>query len=194
MLQIKSFSDSEVLPYLDNLAELRLEVFREFPYLYDGDRKWEEAYLNQLATATDTVIVVAFDGDKVVGASTGLPMTHESVEVQKPFLEGGYDVSKIFYFGESVLQKKYRGQGIGVEFFKHREAHARRLNQFEVLTFCSVMRATNHLLRPKDYVPLDDFWRKRGFEPTELICYLTWKEVGETKESAKPLRFWWKHL
>lgn len=194
MLQIKSFSNHAVLPYLDALAELRLEVFREFPYLYDGDRQWEQAYLNQLATATDTVIVVAFDGDKIVGASTGLPMRHESFEVQKPFLEGGHDISTIFYFGESVLKKAYRGKGMGVEFFKHREAHARRLNQFETLTFCSVMRTTDHLLCPKDYVPLDDFWRKRGFEPTKLICYLTWKEVEEAEGSAKPLRFWTKEI
>lgn len=193
-IQLQSFSGITMLPYLDDLAKLRIEVFREFPYLYDGNIGYEQHYLHTLANAPDSVIVVAFDKDKVVGASTGIPMTSETSAVQKPFVEQGYDIDKIFYFGESVLQKSYRGQGIGVEFFKHREAHACGLNRFEYVTFCSVIRAADHPLRPKDYLPLDYFWKKRGFEQTEMVCYMTWKEVGEAEESTKPLRFWMKHL
>lgn len=193
-IQVKSFSGASMLAYLADLAKLRIEVFREFPYLYEGDTSYEEAYLHKMTNALDSVVVVAFDADKVVGVSTGMPMANETPAVQKSFVENEYDISKIFYFGESVLQKDYRGQGIGVKFFKHREAHARSLNRFEFLTFCGVIRPADHPLRPKDYVPLDDFWRKRGFERTEMICYMDWKDLDEEQESAKPLRFWWKQL
>lgn len=193
-IQVQSFSGVNMLPYLDDLAKLRMEVFREFPYLYDGDLNYEAHYLQTLANAVDNVIIIAFDNNKVVGASTGIPMTSETSTVQKPFVEQGYDINKIFYFGESVLQKSYRGQGIGVEFFKHREAHARGLNRFEYVTFCSVIRPNDHSLRPKDYVPLDDFWRKRGFEQTEMVCYMEWKDVEESEESVKALKFWMKRI
>lgn len=193
-LQIKSFTGTGVLQYLNDLTRLRMEVFHDFPYLYDSSITYEKNYIRTLANAPDSVIVAAVDGDKVVGISTGMPMFDETPEVRQPFLENGHDVSKIFYFGESVLQKAYRGQGIGVEFFKQREAHARSLGGFEWLTFCAVIRPEDHPLRPKHYVPLDQFWKKRGFEPTNMICYMEWKDLNEAEESAKPLRFWRKKL
>ncbi len=33
----KRLSGSQIAPYIDELAQLRITVFREFPYLYDGD-------------------------------------------------------------------------------------------------------------------------------------------------------------
>lgn len=193
-IEIQSFTGTAALQYLDDLAKLRIEVFRDFPYLYDGYKSYEAQYLQTLANAPDSVIVIAFDHNKVVGASTGLPMAHETLEVQQPFLQNQYNILSIFYFGESVLQQHYRGKGIGIEFFKYREAHARHLNRFEWLTFCGVVRPEDHPLRPKDYVPLDDFWKKRGFEPTNMICYMEWKDLNEAEESAKPLRFWKKRI
>ena len=35
-VEIKSLSGIDATPYLDDLARLRIEVFRAFPYLYDG--------------------------------------------------------------------------------------------------------------------------------------------------------------
>ncbi len=194
IVKIQTFSGIAALQYLDDLAKLRIEVFRDFPYLYDGNMEYEHSYLETYIQTPDSVLVIAFDGNKIVGASTALPMEHETPNVQQPFLENGYDLSTIFYFGESVLKKNYRGQGVGVEFFKQREAHARQLNRFEWLTFCGVVRPEDHPLRPKDYQPLDEFWKKRGFEPTNMVCYMEWKDLNEAAESAKPLRFWRKRL
>ncbi|MGH8676930.1 MAG: hypothetical protein ACREUQ_01095 [Burkholderiales bacterium] len=75
----------------------------------------------------------------------------------------GYEPKKVFYFGESVLEKGYRGRGLSVKFFEEREAHVRGLGGFEWTTFCVVQRPQNHPRRPKDYVPLDAFWVKRGY-------------------------------
>lgn len=193
-VQIKSFTGTGVLQYLDDLARLRMEVFRDFPYLYDSSISYEKNYIRTLANAPNSVIVVVFDEGKVVGISTGMPMFDETPEVRQPFIEHGYDISKVFYLGESVLQKAYRGQGIGVEFFKQREAHARNLQHFEWLTFCGVIRPENHPLRPKNYKTLDNFWHNRGFTPTNMICYMEWKDIDEVEEKPKPLRFWMKSL
>ena len=42
-------------------------------------------------------------GETVVGASTAMPMSQETPEFQAPFLAQGWDVGRVFYYGESVL-------------------------------------------------------------------------------------------
>ncbi len=192
MLDIKTLSGREAQGYLQQLARLRIAVFREFPYLYDGDRAYEEEYLHTFFQAPDSVLVVALDGDVVVGASTGLPLEHETPNIQQPFLEQGADVTRIFYFSESVLLLPYRGQGAGVRFFEERERWARRLERFDTLAFCAVVRPEDHPRRPADHVPLDAFWRRRGFDRTQLYCYISWRDLDEAGESPKALRFWTK--
>jgi GNAT superfamily N-acetyltransferase len=179
--------------YILDLARLRIEVFRDFPYHYDGDLEYEKEYLKTYANAEGSVIVLAFDGNRVVGASTGLPMQTETQEVKHPFIEGGYDPQRIFYFGESVLITSYRGHGLGVKFFAEREAHVYELGRFDFTCFCAVERPANHPLRPAGYVPLDDFWRKRGYvKHPELRTTFSWKDINEAEETPKTMVFWMK--
>jgi GNAT superfamily N-acetyltransferase len=195
MLRLERLSGDKLTQYIPELARLRIEVFRDFPYLYDGDLDYEERYLQTYIQAPNSVIVLAFDSDKVVGASTGIPLQYETDEVKKPFIDAGYDVNKIFYCGESVLLSRYRGQGAGVAFFEHREAHAREIGGFEYSCFCGVQRPEEHPRRPAGYQPLDNFWRKRGYEKhPELTTAFSWKELDEDEESPKPMTFWMKKL
>lgn len=194
-IRIASFTGPAAHGYIPDLARLRLEIFRDFPYLYDGDMTYEKAYLQTLLEAPDSLIVIAFDGKQVIGASTAMPMENETENIKDPWIQNGYDPGKIFYFGESVLQKNYRGKGIGVRFFEEREKWARQLGRFDLLTFCGVVRAEDHPLRPAHYQPLDQFWEKRGFSPTEdLNCQMSWKDLGQTEETSKTLHFWFKRL
>ena len=98
-----------------------------FPYLYDGDLDYERKYLRKFAQLPESTLVVARDGDAIVGASTALPMVNAGAEVAAPFRAAGLDPAQYYYFGESVLSSAYRGQGIGVAFFTHREVRARAL-------------------------------------------------------------------
>lgn len=193
-ISVRSFIGGAALAYIEDLARLRIQVFRDFPYLYDGNMEYEERYLHTFLGAPDSVLVIAFDGPRVIGASSGLPLAAETSNLQSPFLENEYAIDRIFYYGESVLQKAYRGQGVGVRFFEERERWARGLERFDWLTFCGVIRPEDHPQRPREYVPLDSFWRNRGFIPTNLIGYISWQDLGETIETAKPLRFWMKNL
>lgn len=195
MLTFQRLSGAELTRYIPELAALRIKVFHAFPYLYEGDLDYEARYLNTYIQANDSIVVIAFDGDNIVGASTGLPLAEETIEVQQPFIDAGYDIQKIFYCGESVLLEDYRGKGAGVAFFEHREAHARALGGFEFTCFCAVQRSDDHPLKPSHYVPLDRFWRNRGYQAhPELTTHFSWKEVGESAESLKPMTFWMKPL
>ncbi len=169
-------------------------LFRDFPYLYDGDYDYEKKYLKTYIDCPESVIVLAFDGDQVIGASTAIPMRYETDEAKKPFLQHGYSPDEIFYCGESVLNKNCRGLGIGVRFFEEREAYAADLGGFRHICFCCVERPADHPRRPKDYIPLDKFWNNRGyFKHPELTTSYSWKDLDETTQTLKPMTFWLKH-
>jgi GNAT superfamily N-acetyltransferase len=194
-IRVERFSGKGLERHVDALAQLRIEVFRDFPYLYDGSLDYERKYIATYLGVPDSVIAIAFDGDRVVGASTGLPMADETDDVKRPFLDNGYNPDRIFYFGESVLKKGYRGNGLGVRFFEEREAHAASSGRFDWTCFCAVQRPADHPARPADYVPLDAFWKKRGYSPhPELTTTFSWKDIGDAGETGKPMMFWMKRL
>ncbi|MGQ9368756.1 GNAT family N-acetyltransferase [Azospirillum sp. ST 5-10] len=194
-LRIEPLTGDALQARLPDLARLRIAVFRDFPYLYDGSPDYEERYLATYAAAPGSVVVGAFDGERVVGAATALPLRHEPEHVTAPFRAGGWDVGRLFYYGESVLLPAYRGRGVGVRFFAEREAQARRLGGFSHAVFCAVDRPADHPRRPAGHVPLDDFWRRRGFRPLPgVACRFSWRDLDETAESEKPMRFWIKEL
>ena len=178
---------------LPDLARLRTEVFRAWPYLYDGDAAYEERYLATLAAAPGAVIVGAFDGDAMVGAATACPLAQADEAFARPFIERDDDPADWFYFGESVLDARYRGRGIGVAFFHHREAAAREQG-FAQTTFCAVERDGTDPRRPDGYTPLDAFWRRRGYEPLGLETHYAWRDVGDVEETEKVMRFWGRTL
>lgn len=190
MLRLQNFHSSEIEPHLDALGALRISVFREYPYLYDGSLEHERDYLRVYLRSKGSLVVLAFDGDRVVGATTCLPMLDEGPEFQAAFVKAGYDLSTICYFGESILLPQYRGQGIGKAFFTRREAHVQALG-LKLSTFCAVDRPDDHPLRPPGHRPLDDFWRSQGYtKHPELQATFEWKEIGEEIESPKTLTFW----
>jgi len=191
-IKVETYTGAAIAPLLPDLARLRVEVFREFPYLYDGDTAYEEKYLRIYAETPGAAVIIARDEKRIVGASTCLPLAAEMNSVQRPFLDTGIDVATVFYFGESVLESPYRGRGIGVSFFQAREAQAAG---YAMTAFCAVHRPDNHPLRPKNYVDLHDFWRHRGYRPRpELVCSMAWRDVGEAAETTKQLKFWTKDL
>ncbi|MCH8499772.1 MAG: GNAT family N-acetyltransferase [Marinobacter sp.] len=193
-ITFKCITGKEISPYLDKIAALRMRVFRDFPYLYEGSASYEQRYLATYARSPGSLFVLALDRDRVVGAATGIPMADETPEFRAPFEQADWDPDTIFYFGESVLLPAYRGQGIGVAFFDHREAHA-RAKGFRYTVFCAVVRDTDHPARPHDYKPLDDFWRNRGYARMPgLQTHYSWTDVGAQQPSPKLMQFWAKGL
>lgn len=194
-LAISLLTGRQILPLLSDLAHLRIEVFKEYPYLYDGSASYEETYLKSYADCPESLVVAVFYDDLLVGASTGLPMTDAADEFKHPVEKQGFDIAKIFYFGESVMKKAFRGTGVYARFFAEREGYARSLNRFDRGCFCAVERPEDHPEKPSGYRPLDSYWKKRGYEKDrELSTQLLWKDLGKAGESPKPMVFWLKRI
>lgn len=176
---------------LPALAALRIEVFRAFPYLYAGSADYEQRYLRDFAAAKDSFIIAAeTDAGDIVGCATGSALTGFHAEFSGPLVQSGFALSSTFHFGESVLQKAYRGRGLGHAFFDSREAHA-RARGYKRACFCSVERASDHPQRPGDYSPLDSFWIKRGYRKLDgLVTEFAWPVEPSGAALMHPMGYW----
>lgn len=196
-LEFISLTGPEIELYKDALASLRIEVFREFPYLYDGTLDYEKEYLKTYYKAKDAFAVMVRDinTQTFVAATTSIRASEEVEAFRKPFEDFGYNPYEVFYFAESVVLADYRNIGIGKEFFKRRESFARSIAGIRHLSFCAVERPDKHPLKPAQYKDLSEYWARQGFFKVEgLITQFAWKDISEDAETAKNMQFYMKNL
>jgi GNAT superfamily N-acetyltransferase len=182
-----------LLPWIDALADLRIRVFAEWPYLYDGSAAYEAEYLRHYASHPQAFVVLALDAvdsTRPVGASTAIRLDGADPVFQAPFLAAGHDPRRIAYFGESVLLPHARGRGLGHTFFDLREAFAASLG-CPITTFCAVDRTADDPRRPADARDLAPFWERRGYRrQPALHTRLGWKTHDAPTEVTHTLTFW----
>jgi GNAT superfamily N-acetyltransferase len=192
-VKIERVVGAAIVDHLPAVAALRIAVFREYPYLYAGSEAYEREYLAAY-TGPDCLVVLARDAHRVVGAATALPLVQHSEEVQPPLAAAGYSPDRVFYFGESVLDRAYRGRKIGDAFFEHREAFARERG-YAVAAFCAVVRPDGHPRRPAEYQPLARMWERHGFRMrADVTATFSWRDLDDADETPKRMVFWIKEL
>ena len=194
-MRLETVSGPALEAVLPDLARLRIAVFREYPYLYDGTEEYEDRYLRTYVASGEAMAVLAIAEEQIVGASTGVPMRHESDEFRRPLETIGIDPAGVFYCGESVLLPAWRGQGIYRAFFAQREHHARSIPGLSWIAFCAVQRPAEHPLRPPEWQSLDAVWRHFGYAPEpRLVTHYDWKDIDQPVATAHPMQFWLKKL
>lgn len=191
-LNLKIFRGNQAKVIFEDLAWLRIQIFKSYPYLYLGETNYEKKYLERYFNSPSFFVAAIYEQNQIIGATTALKLSEESEDIKSPIGKANFDIESFFYFGESLLLEKYRGLGIGHLFFDLREQHALQFSEVKSTLFCSVVRNENHPLKPKSYVPHNPFWHKRGYQPLNIFCELSWKDIDENFETAKPLQFWKK--
>lgn len=194
-IHVRAFTGAALKPYIHSLAKLRMEVFRDYPYFEEPNLEHETHYLKKLATCKEAIGVLIFDNTTLVGASLGYPLNIEEPAILRPFKDRQLDIDSYFIFGDSALLQHYRGRGLGHHLYAARELHVQHYKKFKHICFCVPDCYESDPQRPKDYIPLNDFWRKRGYvHHPEMKCYLSWKQIDETHPSKKQMSFWIKEL
>lgn len=193
-MDFRVYKGKEISALVEDLAELRIHIFKEFPYLYEGNKAFEYEYLNKYVESDCSFLFTIWNNEKLVGATTCIALYDEFEDVKEPFIKAGIEINSIIYFGESILLKEYRNKGLGKLFMEKRVEFASSYPWCKAVYFCSVERAENHPLKPKDYKNLHEFWSTQGFNPTELSTIFEWKDLGETNETEKKMNFWMKPI
>lgn len=193
-LTINKLSGSQIQAAADHLAQMRIKMFREFPYLYEGTIAYEKEYLKQYTNSEDSLFLTIEAEGNIVGMLSSLPLADTDPGFQKPFVENGDNVDEIFYIGEVIIEPAARGHWkITPKLFDKVEAHAKEKG-FKSTVFCTVVRPEDHPMRPKGYRPLDLLCKFRGYEKLPgYLCHFEWQDVGQDKESTKPLQYW-RHM
>ena len=58
-VEVETLAGPEAAAWVDELAALRIRIFRDFPYLYDGTVAYERRYLESYFQAPRAVCVIA---------------------------------------------------------------------------------------------------------------------------------------
>lgn len=189
-IAVDTLISGQIEACIGEVASLRVAVFREYPYRYEGSADYERDYLARYARSDGAIVVVARAEGRIVGASTGLPLVDSDPAFRAPFEHAGIAADEVFYFGESVLLPHYRGRGVGHRFFDERERYAAGLG-FRRTAFCAVDRPVEDPARPPGYRPLDEFWKRRGYKRrSDLVAEFDWLEIGEADKRTHRLTFW----
>ena len=193
-LTIRTLKGDQIHPFIDNLAELRITVFKEYPYLYEGNFDYERGYLKTYTACDEAILVLVQEDSHIVGASTAIPLEFETQECQKSFKDNHFQLRDVFYFGESVLLPSYRNKGVYKHFFQARERAAIDYG-CKMVAFCGVERDANDVRRPPNFVPLDKVWRHFGYKKHPTLCaYYEWLEINQEQSTTKTMKFWTKNL
>jgi GNAT superfamily N-acetyltransferase len=179
---------------IGDVADLRLSIFREFPYLFHGRREDELNYLRRYVEAPDAFVITVSDSGRVVGAATGIPLCHEIKELTEPFVGTPFAVEEIYYVGELLLYPAYRNRGLGLQLLAQIEDQVRSLRTFRYLGCATVVRPDDHPMRPTGYVPIDRFLHRTGFRSLPGVATsFSWNEAGGVS-CEHPMQFWIKDL
>jgi GNAT superfamily N-acetyltransferase len=188
------FSGTAIANVLDDLATLRLEIFREYPYLYEGRRKDELDYLGTYAKVVDACAILAYYGSTIIGAATGMPLIHEDAQTLDAFARASLPLGEIYYVGELLFRPAWRNTGLGRKSLARLENHVHSFGSYRMLTCATVERPDDHPLRPLDYIPITRFLAKTGFARlTGVTTHFKWLETDGVKRDHS-MQFWVKDL
>lgn len=179
---------------VDALATLRLDIFPEYPYLYQGRREDELTYLATYADAPDACVILACDGLTVIGAATGMPLIHEDAQMIDAFTGTSFPLDEVYYVGELLFRPDYRNCGLGQKLLDRLENHIQSLGRYRRLTCATVERPDGHPLRPQDYTPITRFIARTGFvRLSGVTTSFMWPETDGVNRDH-PMQFWVKNL
>jgi len=183
---------ADILGHLENIARLRLSLFREYPYLYAGKMKYELQYLQHYANKDEATVIVSSYENQLAGAVTAIPLQYESEEMIAPVAATSYMVERTYYIGELLFYPEYRNKGLGTRLLSRIEEHVLNLQDYDYLICATVIRPENHPLIPAGYVPIERFLQRNRFAKLPGVStHSAWKETDGTRKNHE-MQFWLK--
>ena len=193
-MKVSALNNALLDDLLDDVARLRVAGFRDWPYLYEGDYTKERGLMEAYKSSAAALFLGVYEGDWLVGVSTAAPLADHKADFVEPFRAAKIDFDDVYYWAESALLPKYRNDVTALAFLDMTERHA-RAKGYGKMGFCSILRPSDHPLRPPDERSLDRAWRDCGYAPVQdFTARFTWKDVDQDTETPKDMQFWIRNL
>lgn len=198
-MNLKVVRGKKIIDYMAEINQLRLNHFKEFPYLYQGKLEDEQKYVETYSSDPNAMLITLQDGDTVVGINTGIPLTSPSnylKDVKTVFADAGLTADKYFYFGEIILEKAYQGKGLSRQLFERGEQFAKDCG-FSAICFLAVERSDEHPLKPENYINTSVIFNRMGYTKTKLHTSFNWSTIqadNTALEEDNTLFYWIKDL
>jgi hypothetical protein len=190
-LKIKVLTGPEARCHFEQITEMRLRNFKEYPYLYKGNKEYEWEYLNNSYFSSPSAqILLVLEEDKIVGFANTITLTEEVEHFKKPFIENCLNTDDYLYIGEVFLDPEYRCRSL---FYNIARWIAQRAvdGKYKNMLCYSVLREDTDPRRPGVFRPVEDLWKKLGFslEPALTVKY-SWPQVDTDQEEENTLAAW----
>lgn len=192
-ISFEVLKDAQIRSIEDSFADLRMTIFREYPYLYEGDLATEKQYFELFGDKT--ICMIAKDGPAIVGVIIGTPLQEIFKPLLKPLIEADINVEKMFYLADLLVLKSYRGKRIGHTLYELFEKEVQKTGKFSHILIREIFKSPGDPKKPFDYYSLDLFWDKRGFKKMEGISQQDkWKAIGDEEISLHTMIYQVKKL
>lgn len=199
MLVTKIYQGNEVNSIVDNISKMRINEFRNFPYMYDGSLEYERLYFQEFCKDPNSLIVCIFDDSKLIATATSIPLLSNADildNVASKFIAQSLDPKTFFYSGEFIVLQKYRQNGLCKNLLYSVESLAKTLG-FTNLCIATVCRSKDDPRRPVSYVDSDVVWKSLGFEITNIKTSYPWPTIQPNQLTVtvnNEMIFWTKEM
>ncbi len=190
-MRIVSLQGEAIQPYVKDITELCLVIYREYPYLYEGTEAEYGPFIQEYAQSPHGIACLLFDDEKPVGVAIGVPLSAMRKNYQDGFAQFAPELTSVYYLAEFLLLTDYRNKGYGRELYRQFESLIPA--EYPTLSFCKIAERDTHPLMPQNYSPVDTFWRKLGYtEHKDWSFFVSWDDVGTLGNSSHQLIYWTK--
>lgn len=193
-LTLRVLQGRDAQPYCEKIASLRITMFKEYPYLYEGILEEETEYLEMYFRSFESLLFLVFDQEALVAFASALPLDQSIQELNTPLLEQKIHPRDCLYIGELMITSPYRGRGILRYFLDSYEKFAIRKG-YSHLIFMTIKRTLSHKMCPENYRNPDPIWQHFGYErlPHKPLI-LTWKQIDTRQQEKNELDLWGKNI
>lgn len=178
----------EILLYQEEIAKLNIEVFRDYPYFYEGELKEQMEFYKIYTNSRYSVAFLAEKESEVIGVILGIPISDFLPVYQEAVTSEGIDLEGIFYLGEIMVKKEYRNQKIGYKLYEKFEAYAKK--NYKKILYSEILCLSEP---PLGYRKIQTILK--GFKLLPHInCEFSWKEIDADQPTSHTMTFWMRDL
>lgn len=203
LISLKLLSGQQILPFISDIGQLILEVYKEWPYLYEGTLEEQYDYVQtRYINMPNSLVCTAFDQEKLVGLAMGVPLCEAPTHYLTPFTSNQecleLPLKNIFYWGELIVRSEYRQREIAQQMCDLVLKEILDNSDYKAIAFCTVERSDDFHLnncKTNDYFSLDSKWEELGFKKHEDLSFnAVWRLVQESHESQHHMVYWVKKI